>query len=475
MQKSDNHEINLLKTQCSALEEQVKLLIKTESELRRTQAELIHSKEKIEDYNKTLEQKVEERTHELLQINEKLRSEMAEREKAEDEKRKLVDCLKRAEKMEAVGILAGSVAHDLNNILNGVIGYPEIILQNIPKDSPLIPWITAIRDCGERAAAVVQDLLILARRGVVVQDVVNINTIVQKVLSSPEFGKMSKDCPHFQMNLDLDCALLNVRGSSIHIYSSLTNIFLNALEAMGQGGNLSITTLNVIVTIPKDGFERIPPGEYIAIKISDTGVGISKNDLNKIFEPFFTKKKMGKSGTGLGLAIVWGTIKDHRGYIDVESQEGKGTTFTLYFPATRDPVAVERTPSNPEDYRGNNESILIIDDVKIQRDICTQFLTQLGYRVKSVPSGEDALCYLENRKVDLLVLDIVMNPGINGLETYKRILRLHPDQKAVIASGFTETKLVKEAQQLGAGPFLKKPYTLEQIGSVIKNMLQSTN
>ena len=164
MQKNDNHEITLLKTQCSALEEQVKLLIKTESELRRTQAELIHSKEKIEDYNKTLEQKVEERTHELLQINEKLRSEMAEREKAEDEKRKLVDCLKRAEKMEAVGILAGSVAHDLNNILNGVIGYPEIILKNIPKDSPLIPWITAIRDCGERAAAVVQDLLIFSSR-----------------------------------------------------------------------------------------------------------------------------------------------------------------------------------------------------------------------------------------------------------------------------------------------------------------------
>jgi signal transduction histidine kinase len=451
MEKSGDREVDALKTQCATLEEQVKLLVKTDSELRRTQAELIESKKKIEEYSRTLEQKVEERTRELLRMDEKL---------------------KRAEKMEAVGILAGSVAHDLNNILNGVIGYPEILLQKVPADSPLKPYILAILECGENAAAVVQDLLVLARRGVIVSEVVNINSIVHKAMSSPEFVKFLADRPTLELKKDLKSPLRGVQGSSIHIYTSLTNILVNAAEAMPGGGRITVATDDVSLTSPREGYELIAPGEYVSIRISDSGAGIPKKDLNRIFEPFYTKKKMGKSGTGLGLAIVWGTVRDHKGFIDVESEEGVGTTFTLYFPATGESAATPLKHSDPADYRGNNESILIVDDVEMQRNVCMEILTQLGYSVESVASGEEAVYYLESRKVDLLVLDMIMDPGIDGLETYKRILRLHPGQKAVIASGFAENSLVKEAQMLGAGPFLKKPYTMEQIGTTVRKVLQ---
>jgi two-component system, cell cycle sensor histidine kinase and response regulator CckA len=453
MKNDDEQASEALRAQCLALEEQVKLLVKTESELLRTQAELIESRKKIEEYSRTLEQKVEERTRELLLMNEKL---------------------KRAEKLEAIGMLAGGVAHDLNNILNGVIGYPEILLQKIPEGSPLKPYILSIQECGENAAAVVQDLLVLSRRGVVVHDVVNINSIVKKAMCSPEFMKMDTAHARMQVKKDLKPAIPNLRGSSIHIYTSLLNILVNAAEAMPLGGQITVATDNVSLDRPREGFELIPAGEYVIVRISDTGAGISKNDLNRIFEPFYTRKKMGKSGTGLGLAIVWGTVRDHNGFIDVESREGEGTTFTLYFPATKE-AEPERKPLNPADYRGNNESILVVDDVQMQREICMEILTQLGYCVRSVASGEEAVHYLESRRVDLLVLDMIMDPGINGLETYKKIIELHPGQKAVIASGFSESNLVREAQMLGAGPFLKKPYTMEQIGSTVKRVLQRSN
>jgi two-component system, cell cycle sensor histidine kinase and response regulator CckA len=465
------NEIEKLEAQCLALEEQVKLLVKTELNWRRTQAELIQSKEKIEENNRTLEQKVRERTQELLQSNEKLKLEMLEREKAEAENKKLQESLNRAAKMEAVGMLAGSVAHDLNNILNGIIGYPELLLRKIPGDSPLREFVIAIQECGEKAAAVVQDVVLLARRGVIVQDVININTIVLKTINSPEFTKKIKEHSSVQLNIHLQPFLFNCLGSSIHIYTAILNILANALEAMPQGGLLNVATDNITFEKPQSGYELIEAGDYALIRISDTGTGIPKKDINRIFEPFYTRKKMGKSGTGLGLAIVWGTIKDHKGFIDLESEEGKGTTFTLYIPATRQIKTEKGAETKPEDYRGKNESILVIDDFSVQRDICQQFLTEIGYCVGTVSSGEEAVEYLKKRKVDILILDMVMDPGIDGLETYKRIVEIHPGQKAIITSGYAETMLVKEAQALGAGPYLKKPFTLEQIGLAIKKTL----
>jgi Response regulator containing CheY-like receiver, AAA-type ATPase, and DNA-binding domains len=206
----------------------------------------------------------------------------------------------------------------------------------------------------------------------------------------------------------------------------------------------------------------------VVLTVSDTGIGISLEDREKIFEPFYTKKVLGRSGTGLGMAVVWGTVKDHNGYIDVQSLEGKGTTFTLYFPATRQESAQDNVPLRLEEYSGKGESILIVDDVKEQREIASLMLKKLGYAVTSVASGEEAVDYLKNNSADLLVLDMIMDPGIDGLETYKKILQLHPKQKAIIVSGFSETERVKEIQKLGAGPYLKKPYLFEKIGHAVR-------
>jgi len=213
-------------------------------------------------------------------------------------------------------------------------------------------------------------------------------------------------------------------------------------------------------------------GDYVVLTVSDTGVGISPEDMKKIFEPFYTKKKLGRSGTGLGMAVVWGTVKDHNGYIDVQSTLGKGTTFTLYFPATRKRLPEHESCLPIEAYRGNGESILIVDDVEEQRQIASGMLKVLGYSVVSFSNGKEALEYLNTNKVDLLVLDMIMDPGMDGLETYKNVIEIHPGQKAIITSGFSETDRVKEVQNLGAGAYIKKPFLLEKIGLAIKEELE---
>ena len=189
--------------------------------------------------------------------------------------------------------------------------------------------------------------------------------------------------------------------------------------------------------------------------------------MERIFEPFYTKKVMGRSGTGLGMSVVWGTVKDHKGYVDVQSSEGKGTTFILYFPVTREKSASNEALLSIENYMGN-EKILIVDDVEEQRDIASGMLKKLGYSVTSVSSGEEAVEYMKDNSADMLVLDMIMDPGIDGLETYKRILESHPGQRAIIASGFSETERVKKAQRLGAGAYVKKPYLLEKIGMAVR-------
>jgi two-component system, cell cycle sensor histidine kinase and response regulator CckA len=177
---------------------------------------------------------------------------------------------------------------------------------------------------------------------------------------------------------------------------------------------------------------------------------------------------MGRSGTGLGLAVVWGTVKDHLGYINVESEEGKGTTFSLYFPVTREDLSPEEVAVSASEYMGNGESILVVDDVEEQRELASTMLTKLNYKVSCVSSGEEAVEYLKQHTVDLVVLDMIMDPGMDGLDTYFRILEIHPHQKAIIASGFSETERVTKAQELGAGAYVKKPYVLEKLGLAVR-------
>jgi CheY-like chemotaxis protein len=317
----------------------------------------------------------------------------------------------------------------------------------------------------------VEDLLTLARRGVVAVEVTNLNQIINSYLNSPECEKLKEFHPDAKIETDLEMYSLNIMGSPVHLSETVMNLVSNAAEAMPDGGNIFISTESKYIDKPIRGYDDIKEGDYVILTITDTGIGISSEDMERIFEPFYTKKVMGRSGTGLGMAVVWGTVKDHKGYIDIESTEGKGTTFTLYFPVTRKEISGKEEALPMEEYMGKGESILVVDDVEGQREIASSILKKLGYSVTSVSSGEEAVDYMKDNSVDLLILDMIMDPGIDGLETYKRIIKLHPNQKAIIASGFSETDRVKEAQRLGAGKYIKKPYTLEKIGIAVKNEL----
>ncbi|UCG05689.1 MAG: PAS domain S-box protein [Desulfobacterales bacterium] len=386
--------------------------------------------------------------------------------------KKLEAELQQAQKMEAIGTLAGGVAHDLNNILSGIVSYPELILLDLPENSPLRNPLLTIQESGQKAAAIVQDLLTLARRGVSVAEVVNLNQVIKQYLASPEYQKLLSFHSGITVERNLEPNLFSISGSPVHLSKTIMNLVSNAAEAMPDGGRIIISTDNHYVDTPINAYETIEEGDYVTVTVSDTGTGIPSVEIDKIFEPFYTKKIMGRSGPGLGMAVVWGTVKDHNGFIDVQSTLGKGTTFTLYFPITRDKLDTKKSSLKIEDYKGNGESIFIIDDIQEQREIASGMLKKMGYHVSLAASGEEAVTYMKQKHADLLVLDMIMNPGMDGLETYKRILEIHPGQKAVIASGYSETNRVKQAQKMGARTYIKKPYSLEKIGVAIKNALQ---
>ncbi len=430
--------------------------------------ELDRQKRALENTALELKQALEE----LKTTNETLQLEIIERKRAEKDKQRLESKLHQVQKMEALGNLAGGVAHDLNNILSGLVSYPEMILMDLPEDSSLRKPISIMQQSGQKAATIVQDLLTLARRGVAVTDVMNLNDIISDYLGSPEHERLKSFHPNVQIETNLQTDVLNILGSPVHLSKTVMNLVSNAAEAMPEGGKISISTENRYIDKPIRGYDDVEEGDYITLTVSDTGIGMSPEDMERIFEPFYTKKVMGRSGTGLGMAVVWGTVKDHKGYIDMQSSIGKGTTFTLYFPVTRKELSKDESLLSMEDYMGKGESILVVDDVADQRDLASVMLKRLGYSATTVSSGEEAVEYMKNNSADLLVLDMIMDPGIDGLDTYRQILELHPGQRAIIASGFSETDRVREAQRLGAGAYVKKPYLLQQIGLAVRGELE---
>ncbi|WP_419176639.1 ATP-binding protein [Desulfosediminicola sp.] len=375
--------------------------------------------------------------------------------------------LRRSQKMEAIGAVAGGVAHDLNNILTGVVSYPDLLLMDMPEDSPMRSVVMTIRETGLKAAAIVQDLLTLSRRSVVRNKVVNINDIIRNYLNSPEHQNLLQEFSEVRIELDLKPDLLNILGSTVHLAKTVMNLIFNAAEAIEGPGTISISTHMETIN-GRSLSSTVEPGEYVVLVVSDDGCGIDKDDKERIFEPFFSKKTMGRSGTGLGMAVVWGTVEDHEGHIDLTSTPGDGSTFTLYFPVTRKELLQEQLLVAREEFTGKGETILVVDDLLEQREIVSMMFSQLGYTVKTAGSGEEAIEYLQTSKVDLVMLDMIMENGLNGLETYREILKLHPFQKAIVASGYTETDQVKEVIRLGAGCYIRKPYLFEEIASAVK-------
>jgi len=415
-------------------------------------------------WNRSLRRQVAERTAEL-------QTELRERIQTEKEKEKLQIEVHRAKKMEAIGLLAGGVAHDLNNILSGAVGYSDLLMRKVGDDSPFLHYLKEIRESGRRAAAVVADLLTISRDAASDRQPRNLNTIIEEYLASAEHQALIQRFPDINFLTDLDPDLYNISCSESHLKKSIMNLVINAAEATGQG-DVTLSTKNVEID---HGLEKgdmfLEPGTYVLFTIADSGSGIASEDIEHIFEPFYTKKKFGHSGTGLGLAVVWNTVLEHQGFIDVR-QPGQGSVFELYFPATANDVIPDNSTEHP-DLNGNGEHILVVDDEEPIRALAKKMLTTLGYRVSLAASGEEAIDFVRKNNVDLLLLDMLMEPGINGYQTYQQIKDFRPDQRALIASGFSESSDVQQTQQLGAGAYIKKPYTLDELGQAIKKEFHS--
>ncbi len=389
------------------------------------------------------------------------------------ERHRLEEQLLRDQKMKAIGLMAGGVAHDLNNILSGIISYPELLLLDMDDKDRMRKPLEAIRRAGLDAAEVVADLLTVARGIAASREVVNPNTLIADYLASPDFHQLRLRYPLISVNKSLDEKIRHICCSSIHIRKCLMNLITNGMEAIQGKGTLSISTHNHYQTEQASPTNPIvPEGHYAKIVIFDSGSGIAAHEIEHIFEPFYTKKVMGRSGTGLGLAVVWNTMKDHGGIVTVAS-DSRGTTFELYLPSVEELATDDAAVSNQQALQGNKEKVLIIDDELRQREIATELLTSLNYRVESLSSGEEAVRYLKTHSADILVIDMIMAPGQNGRVTYEQILQFRPEQKALVASGFAEDEDVRTTLALGAGAFVGKPYTLEKIGAAIHKVLHS--
>jgi two-component system cell cycle sensor histidine kinase/response regulator CckA len=384
--------------------------------------------------------------------------------------RQLAERLQQTEKMEALGVMAGGIAHDLNNALGILVGYAELMLMDVPEESPLRDHARNIMEGGERAAAVVQDLLTLTRQRMPTKGVINLNRIVKDYLVSDDFVNLSRTHDRVEVRIQMDERLMNMSGSAAHLAKILANMAWYGAGAMPDGGMLLIRTENRALDRPVRGYEEVGEGEYVVLTVADTGRVIPPRDVKHIFEPFYARKVPGRGGAGLGLAVVWGMVKDQDGCINVTSEPGKGTAFDLYFTA-RCEEAAETSASAVSAYEGRGESVLIVDDDEKQRELAVQILSRLNYRVASAASGEEAVNYLKGNRADIVVLDMIMDPGMDGLDTYKEILKTHPHQRAVIVSGFAEAERVREAWFQGAGACISKPYVADRLARVVRHEL----
>ncbi len=393
---------------------------------------------------------------------------ITERKQAQAQQAELQEQLEHARRMESLGVLAGGVAHDLNNMLGPLVGYPELLLAKLPPESDLIKPISKIGKSAEEAAEVIQDLLSLARRGRYEMEPTSLAQVVEEYLESPAFAHLQETHPAVIVEKQIDNDVANVHGSAAHLVKAIMNLVVNAFDAMPDGGTMTITLAQCRVDVRTDGPGDIEPGEYLQLTVGDTGKGIPQEYLEKIFEPYFSKKKMGTSGSGLGLSVVYGIVKDHRGYYDIASEVGKGTNFMLYFPITTESIPEQKL--SERNYCGN-ETILIVDDVAEQREIASALLGNLGYTVVTAEHGRAGVQYLREHEVDLVMLDMIMEPDFDGLDTYRAMIKIRPAQRAIVVSGYSVTERVNAVLALGAASNVRKPYTLETIGRAVRNAL----
>lgn len=346
--------------------------------------------------------------------------------KLKQEKLELENKLAQASKLNALGLMAGSVAHDLNNILSGIVSYPDLLLMQMDESDKFYEQILRIQSAGKRAAAVVSDLVTIARGGKVNKSVENLNDIVVNYLNSLEHNDRQINYPNIAIRTKLHKNIHNCYCSPQHIHKILLNLIGNGLEAVGSRGNIGVSTENCVFFYPNLVMAGEKNGNsYVKLTITDDGPGIDEGDIDHIFEPFYSQKVMGKSGTGLGLSIVWNIVQEHGGWIDVKNTS-PGVAFEIYFPATRHQVSPMDKQIDINDLKGQGERILLIDDLVEQNSMVEKALREIGYNVNSVTSGEAGIAFLQNSDVDLVLLDMIMGEGMNGRETLEIIRKDRP-------------------------------------------------
>jgi len=391
--------------------------------------------------------------------------------KVEKEQLRLTRIAQRAKRMETVGLLASGVAHDLNNVLSGVTTYPELIISSLDKDDPMYEHLALILDAGKKAAKIVEDLSFLSKSSVPYNQTIDLNKIIKEFITS---NAVTQKIPkHITLKTYLTSKPSFITGSEIHMYKLLLNLILNSIEAIGtKPGEIKIITKHRKVTEELKEKTGIKTNNALVLMVRDSGPGIPKEFIEHIFEPFFTKDRLGETGdgTGLGLTIVWNIIKDHSGHIDIESSI-EGTTFLIYFPLNEKAVKKHKKRSE-EIIKGTNEKILIVDDNNIQRTTLKSLLKLANYEVDVANNGEEALQKIEKgNKYELIILDVYMPPGMTGCQTFSKIKKIIPTQKAIITSGYIDSDRLESAKKLGIKHFIIKPYSIFDISKIINDVL----
>jgi len=398
------------------------------------------------------------------------------------EKKNLESQLLQAQKMEAIGTLAGGIAHNFNNLLMSIQGNTSLMLLDTNPNHPHYERLTNIEKSVQSGSKLTSQLLGYARGGRYEVKPISINRIITDTSST--FSMTRKD---ITLHHDFEHTLSGVKADLGQIEQVILNIYVNAAEAMPHGGELFITTRNITHKDIKGKSYTIKPGNYILLTIRDTGIGMDKATQAKVFDPFFTTKGLAR-GTGLGLASVYGIIKAHGGYIDVESQKGQarpprlsardggqGTTFFIYLPATKTEGIEQGAESErSDDILKGKETILLVDDEEIILDVGKDLLTSLGYAVLIAHGGKEAIeilhTTLPSSPPDLVILDMIM-PSMGGGETYDRMKEIHPTIKVLLSSGYSINGQAKEILKRGCNGFIQKPFTLGEVSKAIREVL----